>query len=46
LGDEPHHWWTVAELTGSHELFEPREIAAVLPALLAGPWTGPPRVVD
>ena len=46
LGDEPHRWWTVAELTGSDELFEPREIATVLPALLAGPWTGPPRVVD
>ena len=46
LGEEPHRWWTVTEIASSGEEFAPRELAAVLPELLAGPWTGPPRIVD
>ncbi|MBN1093546.1 NUDIX domain-containing protein [Blastococcus sp. TML/M2B] len=45
LGDEPHRWWTVEEIAASSEEFAPRELAAVLPALVAGPWTGVPRIV-
>jgi 8-oxo-dGTP pyrophosphatase MutT (NUDIX family) len=45
LGEEPHRWWSVAEIAGSAEEFAPRELAAVLPELLTGPWTGPPRIV-
>ena len=46
LGEEPHRWWSAAEVAASDEEFAPRELAAVLPALLAGPWRRPPRVVD
>jgi 8-oxo-dGTP pyrophosphatase MutT (NUDIX family) len=46
LGDEPHRWWSVAEIADSGEAFEPRELARVLSELLEGPWTGPPRVVS
>jgi ADP-ribose pyrophosphatase YjhB (NUDIX family) len=44
--DEPHRWWTLAEVTAGAALFAPRELAAVLPRVLEGPWTGPPRIVD
>jgi 8-oxo-dGTP pyrophosphatase MutT (NUDIX family) len=46
LGEEPHRWWSVAEIADSAEEFAPRELARALPELLAGPWTGPPRIVD
>lgn len=46
LGDEPHRWWSADEVAASTETFAPRELATVLPELVAGPWTGPPRVVD
>jgi 8-oxo-dGTP pyrophosphatase MutT (NUDIX family) len=46
LADEPHRWWTAAEIAGSDETFAPRDLAALLPELAAGPWSGPPRVVD
>jgi hypothetical protein len=46
LGDEPHRWWTPAEIAGSAEQFAPRNLADALPELLAGPWTGPPRIVE
>jgi 8-oxo-dGTP pyrophosphatase MutT (NUDIX family) len=46
LGEEPHRWWSAAEIAASGEEFAPRELAAVLPELLAGPWRRPPRVVD
>jgi 8-oxo-dGTP pyrophosphatase MutT (NUDIX family) len=46
LGEEPHRWWTAAQIAASEEEFAPRELAAVLPELLAGPWAGPPRIVD
>jgi 8-oxo-dGTP pyrophosphatase MutT (NUDIX family) len=45
LGDEPHRWWTAAELADGDERFAPRELGSLLPELLRGPWTGPPRVV-
>jgi 8-oxo-dGTP pyrophosphatase MutT (NUDIX family) len=45
LGDEPHRWWTAAEIAASGEEFAPRELAALLPALLEGPSTGVPRIV-
>jgi 8-oxo-dGTP pyrophosphatase MutT (NUDIX family) len=46
LGDEPHRWWSSRELAASPVPLAPRELAALLPELLAGPWTGPPRFVD
>jgi 8-oxo-dGTP pyrophosphatase MutT (NUDIX family) len=46
LGDEPHRWWTTAEIAASGEEFAPRQLAGVLPELVEGPWTGPPRIVD
>ncbi|MGY1754363.1 NUDIX hydrolase [Blastococcus sp. SYSU D01042] len=45
LGDEPHRWWSVDEIAASAEEFAPRELAALLPVLLEGPWTGAPRIV-
>ena len=46
LGDEPHRWWSAAEVAASAESFAPRDLAEVLPQLVAGPWAGPPRIVD
>jgi 8-oxo-dGTP pyrophosphatase MutT (NUDIX family) len=43
--DQPHRWWSAAEIAASSETFGPRELAVLLPELLAGPWAGPPRVV-
>lgn len=48
--DQPHRWWSTAEIAagsadGSAE-FVPRDLAGQLPALIRGPWTGPPSVVD
>ena len=45
LGEEPHRWWSAAEVAGSREEFAPADLADRLPELLRGPWTGPPRVV-
>jgi len=45
LGEEPHRWWTAAEIAEEAVEFAPRELAALLPELVAGPWTGPPRFV-
>jgi 8-oxo-dGTP pyrophosphatase MutT (NUDIX family) len=45
LGDEPHRWWAAEEIAASPEAFAPRELADLLPELLRGPWTGPPRIV-
>jgi 8-oxo-dGTP pyrophosphatase MutT (NUDIX family) len=44
--DEPHRWWDLAQISLGTERFAPRTLADVLPAVLAGPWTGPPRIVD
>ena len=46
LGEEPHRWWSLPEIAAADEEFAPRELADVLPELLAGPWRRPPRVVD
>ncbi len=45
LGDEPHRWWSAEEIAASSEEFAPRDLADLLPALLAGPGTGVPRIV-
>ncbi|MFD2091307.1 NUDIX hydrolase [Blastococcus deserti] len=45
LGDEPHRWWTAEEIARSGQSFAPSDLAALLPELLTGPWTGPPRIV-
>ena len=46
LGDEPHRWWSAGEVATSEETFAPADLAEALPELLAGPWTGPPRIVS
>ena len=46
LADEPHRWWSRDEVAASGEAFAPGDLADLLPDLLAGPWTGPPRVVE
>ena len=46
LEDQPHRWWSVAEIAGSDEEFVPQQLAAVLPELVSGPWTGVPRIVS
>ena len=44
--DQPHRWWSVEEIRCSEEMFVPLGLADALEQLLAGPWTGPPRIVD
>ena len=44
--DQPHRWWSAADIAASSAEFAPRRLAALLPEVAAGPWTGPPRVVD
>jgi 8-oxo-dGTP pyrophosphatase MutT (NUDIX family) len=46
LAEEPHRWWSAADIAASGEEFAPRELAELLPELLEGPWTGPPRIVS
>ena len=45
LADEPHRWWALDALTGGEQLV-PAELPGLLPELLCGPWSGPPRIVD
>jgi 8-oxo-dGTP pyrophosphatase MutT (NUDIX family) len=45
LGEEPHRWWSAAEVGEATVEFAPRDLATLLPELAAGPWTGPPRFV-
>ena len=45
LGEEPHRWWTHAEIASSAETFAPDDLAARLPELLEGPWSGAPLIV-
>ena len=45
LGEEPHRWWTHAEIASSGETFAPDDLAARLPELLEGPWSGAPLIV-
>ena len=44
--DQPHRWWSAAEIAASAEAFAPAGLAALLPDLLAGREPGPPRIVD
>ncbi len=44
--DQPHRWWSVAEIRASGETFVPPELAELLPALVAGPSSGPPRMLS
>lgn len=44
--DQPHRWWSAAEIRRSDETFVPTELASALEELLEGPWSGPPRVVS
>ena len=44
--DQPHRWWSAAEIRRSDEIFVPTELAAALEQLVERPWTGPPRVVS
>jgi 8-oxo-dGTP pyrophosphatase MutT (NUDIX family) len=44
--DQPHRWWSREEIAAADEDFVPVALAEALPELLAGPWTGPPRVVS
>ncbi|CAN5245031.1 NUDIX hydrolase [soil metagenome] len=38
-----HRWWSVPQLAAATgEIFAPRRIAELLPALLPGRWDGPP----
>jgi 8-oxo-dGTP pyrophosphatase MutT (NUDIX family) len=43
--DQPHRWWSAAEIHRSDQIFVPTELATALEQLLEGPWTGGPRVV-
>ena len=45
LAEEPHRWWSLAEIAASDEEFAPLALAELLPELLERPWTGPPRIV-
>ncbi|MFW3169509.1 NUDIX hydrolase [Geodermatophilus sp. CPCC 206100] len=45
FGEEPHRWWSAAEVAAAPVEFAPRDLATLLPELAAGPWTGPPRFV-
>jgi 8-oxo-dGTP pyrophosphatase MutT (NUDIX family) len=44
--DQPHRWWSVAELRSSDEIFVPTGLADALEQLLDGRSSGPPRIVD
>jgi 8-oxo-dGTP pyrophosphatase MutT (NUDIX family) len=44
--DQPHRWWSVPEIRASEEMFVPPELAQLLPALVAGPSSGPPRMLS
>ena len=44
--DQPHRWWSVAEIEASDEIFVPAQLAERLPELVRGPSSGPPRIVS
>ncbi len=46
LEDQPFRWWSVDEIAASKQTFAPRDLARLLPTVLAGPWLGPPVIVD
>jgi 8-oxo-dGTP pyrophosphatase MutT (NUDIX family) len=43
--NQPHRWWSVAEIAASGESFVPCDLAELLPALVEGPSSGPPRML-
>ena len=44
--DQPHRWWSAAEIRGSEEIFVPAALSSALDQLLVGRWSGPPRIVS
>jgi 8-oxo-dGTP pyrophosphatase MutT (NUDIX family) len=44
--DQPHRWWSAEEIAASVEAFVPAELAALLPELVSGRSSGPPRIVS
>jgi 8-oxo-dGTP pyrophosphatase MutT (NUDIX family) len=44
--DQPHRWWSAAEIGASDEMFVPPELADALPTLATAPWSGPPRMLS
>jgi 8-oxo-dGTP pyrophosphatase MutT (NUDIX family) len=44
--DQPHRWWTAAEIAASDEQFVPPELPELLPDLARGPRPGPPRMLS
>ena len=44
--DQPHRWWSAAEIAASAESFVPAQLADRLEELLGGPSAGPPRIVS
>jgi 8-oxo-dGTP pyrophosphatase MutT (NUDIX family) len=44
--DQPHRWWSAAEIAASQEIFVPTQLAELLPELARRPSSGPPRVVS
>ena len=45
LADEPHRWWSQAELVDEGAALVPPGLAALLDEVRARPWSGPPRIV-
>jgi 8-oxo-dGTP pyrophosphatase MutT (NUDIX family) len=46
FADEPHRWWSAAEIDASDEAFVPADLAERLRELAAGPFSGPPLIVS
>ena len=44
--DQPHRWWSAEEIAASNEAFVPAGLAELLPELVEGRTSGPPRIVD
>jgi len=44
--DQPHRWWSAEEIAASEEMFVPAELAELLPELVGGRSSGPPRIVS
>jgi 8-oxo-dGTP pyrophosphatase MutT (NUDIX family) len=44
--DQPHRWWTAAEIRAADETFVPAELADLVQQLLDEPSPGPPRVLS
>jgi len=44
--NQPHRWWSAEEIAASDETFVPAELAELLPELVGGPSSGPPRFLS